>query len=394
MNPEEQKTGIASELNFVAPTVRRGHRSSGFTLIEILLSTTIFLTLMVVALSMFGKTSQIWQRSTDEAKAFQSARLAFDLLTRNLSQATLNTHMEYVDSGSNFVTSGSYNNMPVKYARQSDLQFFNNTAAANLTPGTYNTGQAVFFQFPGGYTTQTVASGSLAYAGMEQLMNACGYFIQYEDEAKFRPTSTRFKIVPVTKYRYRLMQALQRTEANLIYTSGTSNPPLWVTGTANSADKSAVPIADNVVFLMIKPFDPSQSGTLQLFTQSSYLYNSRPNGPDVATFDTVTGKQALTENQLPPAVQVIMIAIDEPSARRLDTGSATQHALFTDIQSNGVQISGSGAIYHVNKPLETAGFVAGVEALFQKPPTKYKIPPINYRIFSTVIPLRESKWTK
>ncbi len=49
--------------------------------------------LLVAILSALSQVSTTWQRMSDKVDSFQSARLAFDLLSKNLSRATLNTYL-------------------------------------------------------------------------------------------------------------------------------------------------------------------------------------------------------------------------------------------------------------------------------------------------------------
>jgi len=386
-------------------------KGAGFTLVEILLATTIFLLLMAVALRIFSQTSQIWQRSTEEAKAFQSARLGFDLMTRNLSQATLNSYIDYVDINNNFPaaagTTGTnkYDGNPQRYARQSDLHFYLGYSGLSVgfgtpvpkttgtMPGTINTGEAVFFQFPGGYTTGTNISGALTYANMDRLMNACGYYVQFSDESSLRPPSgpgQTFPNLPLQKYRYRLMQMLQPTEMNRVYSSGT-NPSAWFTGT--NVTQMACPIADNVVALFVRPLDPADP----TLCKDLYKYDSHPavawdaSGKPIykaGLTAAVPPIQPTTENQLPPMIQVTMVAIDELSAKHLAITSGTNQP--TIIQNTLAGLATAPGVTNpglFGTPTNLEKCVTYVEKIFQANH-------INYRIFSTTVPIRESKWTK
>ena len=62
---------------------------TGFTLLELLVSLTILSIIVVMLLQIINSASTNWQRVTDNAKAFESARAAFELLQQTLSQATL-----------------------------------------------------------------------------------------------------------------------------------------------------------------------------------------------------------------------------------------------------------------------------------------------------------------
>ncbi len=108
---------------------RRGRR--GFTLIEILVAIAVLSVLMVLVFSVIEDTSRIWRRSTAKIEAFQDARNAFQLITRTLSQATLNVYYDYFDSGGSSMaayqrasnSSALESFTPDRYGRQSELSF-------------------------------------------------------------------------------------------------------------------------------------------------------------------------------------------------------------------------------------------------------------------------------
>ncbi len=123
---------------------------------------------------------------------------------------------------------------PTKYIRKSELHFLVGPAGQDPLPGTTGTGQAVFFQAPSG------ASENPTYSGMENLLNAYGYYIQYEqeDELPFRTSST-------PKYRYRLMQAIVDTEDLQVYSSNEITGKDWI------KDYNSAVLAENIVYMAI-----------------------------------------------------------------------------------------------------------------------------------------------
>ena len=68
------------------------HFHRGFTLVELLLSTALIALLLLLFVSMVEQTGKIWTRTSSKVSQFQATRAAFDAMTRNLSQATLNTY--------------------------------------------------------------------------------------------------------------------------------------------------------------------------------------------------------------------------------------------------------------------------------------------------------------
>src|ERR1700727_401947 len=75
--------------------LKSSHRKSGGTLIEMLVSVAILLILMVIIFQIIQLVTQAWKGGSQATGAMQQARVAFERMTRNLSQATLNTYYSY-----------------------------------------------------------------------------------------------------------------------------------------------------------------------------------------------------------------------------------------------------------------------------------------------------------
>ncbi len=314
------------------------NEARGFTLVEVLVSTAVLIVLLLLMLSVIGQASSIWRRSSGTVEAFQDARLAFDVITRNLSQATLNTYLDY-DNSTN----------PARYLRMSELAFGSGPSGAGALPGTPGTGQAVFFQAPLGYVTNATN-----YGGLEGLLNTCGYFVSFTTNSS-TPAHVAAGGNPV---RYRLMQMLVPSEKNDIYKTNTGTA--WFSAYTNAAR----PLADNIILLLIRPQDPSAAPP---DITTNYSYDTRENsGAD---------PQPGNAHQLPPVIQVTMVAIEEAASRRIDAGGA-QPAAITGALSGKFQAT---ALYQTN--LDALGSALSAAR-------------IPYRVFSSAVPIRESKWTK
>jgi uncharacterized protein (TIGR02599 family) len=302
-----------------------------------LVAVAIFCAILVLVFSVITQASGVWRRSSDKIQAFQEARLAFEAMTRNLSQATLNTYLDYDNAET-----------PTRYLRKSELKFLCGPAGASNMPGTAETGQAIFFQAPIGYNTAT------NYQGMASLLNTCGYFVDY-DQNRAAPYFIQSANNP---YRYRLMQSLVPTESNSVYAGGNT----WFT----SSVQAAMPIANNIIALVFRPQDPAVTN-FATPPNDSYSYDSTAN----ATADP----QPVVANQLPPVIQVTMVAMDEPSASRLEAGSSPPPVIRNAL---------------TGKFTDPENYETDLQSLTQSL-TDAKI---NYRVFSTAVPIRETKWTK
>jgi uncharacterized protein (TIGR02599 family) len=304
--------------------------------------------LLVVSLSVVEHTAATWRRSSGNIEAFQSARVAFDLLTRELSQATLNTYLDY-DNATN----------PARFLRKSELQFVCDAAGtwqlAN-TPNTPNTGTAVFFQAPVSYTTNTARFG-----GMEGSLNTCGFYVAFGTNSLLPAHASSRQ-----QYRFRLMNLLVPTEGNRIFDNtnfSASNFGWFTTG-------SAFPVAENVIALVVHPENPDDEVTggntfpaLDYNSLSGWMNQPQPVGA----------------NQMPPLLQIAMVAIDETSAKRLDSGSVPPAAITDALGKFQSKLAAS--------PSDPSTALADLEA-------DLAAKRINCRIFSSKVPMRESKWTK
>jgi uncharacterized protein (TIGR02599 family) len=310
-----------------------------FTILEILVATTILAILLVLLLSTISAVSTTWRRSTEKIQSFQGAQLAFDSITHNLSQATLNTYLDYDNATS-----------PQRYLRKSELMFISDAAGSNAMPGATNTGQAIFFQAFLGYST------NVNYSGLESLLNPCGYFVSFTTNNAIPAHVTGGN----NPYRYRLMQLLVPSETNGIY-QGSYGSTGWFTSYTNEAK----PVADNVIALIVRPQDPGTSAAGA--PNNAYAYNS--------TLNAMNNPQPVTANQLPPVVQVTIVAIDESSAKRLENGASQPAAITTALG---------------NRFTDPASYQTDLDALTGSLNSNR----INYRVFSSAVPIRESKWTK
>jgi len=311
---------------------------SAFTLIEMLVATSVFILLLALTLSVVTQTSQVWRRANQQMDAFVSARAAFDSLTSTLSQATLNTYwdVKYQDG------------RPTKYSRSSELQFISGPAGAGGLPGTPGTGQAVFFQAPASFSEAPSVTGSL-----DQLLNACGYYVEFGSDAAWLPD-----ILPTAAtYRFRLMQMLVPAEKNFVYDTAGPVDLDWID------EQKSNPLAKNIIALVVQPQQVDKNGDVVRY----FSYNSREGAVNIP--------QPPTANQLAPRVEVTMIAIDEVSAQRLTADSSIPPKIAAALQGKFTDVTKSETdLEEVEKSLQTAG--------------------INYKVFRRVILIRTSKWSE
>ena len=312
---------------------KAARKRAAFTLIELLTAMSVTALILSLLLTVVGNVSGVWAKATDRTEAFRDSRLAFGLMSRELSAATLNSYLDYDDPV-----------QPTAYLRKSDLAFVIGGAGQGAFPGDAETGQALFFQAPLG-----VVGNSDAYGGLSDLLNACGYFVEFGPDLS-RPSH----VDGPGKYRYRLMQVLVPSESNTVYTASGDN---WF---SQHYDKRRV-VADNVIALVARPMDP----TTQTPLSADFTYDSRLGATDIP--------QPQTAARLPPVVSLTLVTIDETSAKHLENGSAKPAAITQALAGKFTAATAFDSdLKNLARELTEAG--------------------IQYRIFTSAVPLKESTY--
>lgn len=292
----------------------RASPSAAFSLIELLISLAVLSVLVVLAASLIGAIQDVWKRSSARTEQFRSARQALETISSRLSQATLNPY---------WVVQTNASGVPVRYERQSDLRFLTGNAVSTIGStvgsGTIVPGSAVFFQAPTGYFTNNSASS------LNAALNTWGYYVEYGPDSS-RPPFISTSIIP-TKNRFRLVEFIDPSDGLTIFskTSGKSayNGKDWFTDPLATTGNRRV-LADNIVAFVALPrlssVEDRSVGQVGLSPQFSYDSTSTNAVP--ITNSTGTLVQHIIRHQLPPIVDIAVVAIDEQSARRITWGSS------------------------------------------------------------------------
>ncbi len=397
--------------------------SLAFTIVELTVSIAVLSLLMVLVLSTVDQTQRIWVRNTAKIAQFQASRDAFEAMTRNLSQATLNTYYE-VEFKPGLNPGTQY---PVLYYRGADLHYVSGKASQQkLLDGdedTYPT-QGVFFQAPLGVTSDTVNIGGedvRKYRGLNSLMTAVGYYLKWGPDENV-PPPIRDRITE--RKRVRLMELIQPAEELGVYDmkwyTGQNpdgpdkgfSPSLksteWIkkaigkstgsTGTEQSQPTSYIhTLAENVVALVFLPKLAEQDregDKSKLELAPKYEYDTRPPGSNGAPMPqtevkNLAGFERRQYNQLPPIIQVIMVAVDETSAMRQagfsEDGPTWTKGLFEKANTERDVEKDLGDPQNPDAD-SLIGRLANVGG---QPGT----PKMNYRIYSTDVLIRGAKWS-
>lgn len=345
-----------------APSPAR--RARGFTILELLTATAILAAILVMVFSVLSHSIGIWRQANAKIDAFQNARAVFEIMTSRLSQATLNTYWDYYDAGYQpfRLATNSANFVPKYYGRCSDLHFVCGPATSLIPtqPPGYSAlaAQAVFFTVPTGLTTNT------NYQAMPGLLSACGFFVAFGGDDVTRPAIVSSPV----NYRWHLMELTAPAESLGVFASPTGTD--WFT--TPIANGQVRPLADNIIALVIWPRLAPLNDPAGTNIAPNYAYDSRTT----AAWSGTPPAQPLQSHQLPPTVQVTMVAIDEASAIRMQTGSTPPPQITAALSGRFV-------------PPVTA-YPGDLQQLEQSLAANH----INYRVFTTTVAMRESRWSQ
>jgi uncharacterized protein (TIGR02599 family) len=340
----------------------------GFSLLELLVATTVLIIIMGVIISLTGQINRAWAYSSAKVESFQDARFAFETITRAVSGATLNTYYDYYGTNHERRTNAT-GFTPSTYGRCSELEF---VTGKNLVPGQVT--HAAFFQTPLDYT-QTPN-----YSHLGGLLNALGVFIKFDKE----DDATRPSFAPSQnhRYRYRLMELHQPTENLSVYSTNNSHD--WFVSPLSASSPPARVLAENIIACVIWPKLPEETQTNTSFLSSNFEYdsviaNAQPdplflNGDNPAAWPPNKKSQPPNMNQLPPVVRIVLVATDERSMLRLQAASTIAPDLGFDYSKVFQKSS------NLDADLKTVG-----DALASKN--------INYRIFQTDVAIQGAKWS-
>jgi uncharacterized protein (TIGR02599 family) len=414
-------------------------RPHAFTLVELMVSTAILGLLLIVLVQMTNQTTKTWRYTTGKIEQFREARTAFETMTRRIGQATLNTYWDY-----QYAPGDTAKANPLAYGRQSDLFFVSGGmqhatgttstgAVPSLMPGTVpiRPTHGIFFQAPLGYvvssSTISSANGNLStndyqeLHGLDNLLNTWGYYVEVNDDAQTgqRPPIFTNPNSPPLRVRSRLMELMQPSNQLTVYNdtlpyilSPSANAALgvkfdWFTQAIQAGPSTATSVggfhvlAENVIALIILPKlskqdlqDPQNQTVLGSVPDAAlapnYYYNSAGTGQ--ATITPLLN----SKNQLPPVVQVTMVAVDESSISRLMSGAdvSTSETQAQQLMAT-LGITGGTRFVDATKYESDLLMNPTVGAADKKCLEQVLIDnKIIYRIFTTNVSIRAAKWSR
>ncbi|PTY02314.1 hypothetical protein DB346_09390 [Verrucomicrobia bacterium LW23] len=341
-----------------------------FSLVEMMVSVAILSIILVLLVQMVDMTGKVWKSSSMESASFRESRASFESMSRKLSQVILNPYWDYDPPLSATQLS------PSKYVRQSDLHLVCGPALGPKglltgTPGLFSPGHAVFFLAELGYSEPGAApDGSVPLPG---LLNAAGYYLSYEDTIPRLPKFARELKAGQQRNRFLLMEMCQPAEECRIFQySGTAltaaNAMDWFRVPLAASPPPSRVIAENIVALVFRPRTSlADSGAAPLSTD--YVYDTRK-------YLSAPG-ETLSRNQLPPLIDITLVAIDEASATRLDQRYPNSAALPSMLQP--------GTLFNV---MSDADYQADLKMLTDFLEKER----FTYRVFTTTVSIRQARW--
>lgn len=321
-----------------------------------MVSLSLLTVLSLLLVTMTNSTASTWRYTTSKIEQFRSAGDGFEAMARRIGQATLNTYWDY-----------DLPSAPTRYLRKSDLRFIagvTETLTGSTAP--HRPTQSIFFQAPLGFVDVPQN-----FSGLANLLNTWGYYLEFNRDN--RPEFLKsIAVPPPDRYRYRLMELMQPSNNLNIYslTNGkpTYNKRDWFTTALSAANPPVHVLAENVIAMVILPKLSKTEDESGVKLAPKYSYDSSPTGA------TATTSSLDPQNQLPPVVQITLVAIDEASANRIADGSTPPTfdtllgTLFADARKYDEDL----------KQLQDA-------LIAEK---------INYRVFTSNVSIRGAKWSR
>jgi uncharacterized protein (TIGR02599 family) len=227
------------------------------------------------------------------------------------------------------------------------------------------------------------------------LVTSLGYYIDYNSDINERPTFLPSDTAHPERQRFRLKEFRQPAEENLLYTPTLNiNAPsttresayTWFRGPFISGSKNlssySFPLAENILGLILLPryihVETSltkvsgENSTTTTRLAENYYYDSR----EKQWGGSLTDKSRASHHQLPPVMQVSLIACEERSYEQLELRLGS-----SELQS---QIT----IAFSDKFTDHTKYASDIESL-QTALNELKL---HHRIFTSNITLRGSKW--
>lgn len=348
-----------------------------FSLLELLVSMTILSALTALLILALSQTQETWARTKERIGQFREARISFETVEKRLSAATVNAYWGYDDP-----------EHPEEYRRQSALHFVAGPAIKLFSSKLPVSGHATFFQAPFGFGGSDAGTlgGGRAFDGIEKGVNTWGYFVEFgPDNDAARPMRPEFLDYSLAarqpRFRFRLMEYRVPTEKMSLFEQNSKGIPIldeasertdlyqWFSDSDRRTTNSN-PIAENILFFGIRPRVPGMTPH-ETAIAPNYFFDSRRF--QWSSSSSLLARQ--TRHQIPPVVDLFLVALEEPSFARY-------------LEREGIEAASALAAYvneRFNNSKQLEQDLLEVE--------EYLIElGIQNRVFQTSIAIRTGKW--
>jgi len=348
---------------------------AGFTLLELVVAMAVLLLIAALLLSATSQSSRVLQNTSSKIEEFREARNAFETVTRRLSEATLNTYWDYT------YKEQSGKKVPTAYARQSELRFRSGRMQGLVdSPGAYRPTHGVFFQAPAGEVDDD------AHRPLDQSLCTWGFFLEAGTDQLLRPALLGPEVPPRT--RFRLWELRQSTEKLSVYQPIPGRPNAWFTDEVQrDSGRQAHVLAENIVAFIVLPrlsrVDELARGNKPPLSPR-YEYDSSLTSNALPP-PSVVDAEINPKNQLPPVVEVVMVAMDETSAARL----ASEHGGEQNLGIETDDLFKSSTLL-TDDPATSQPGDGDLHTLEQR----LIAARAHYRIFTTTVAIRGAKWSR
>lgn len=385
---------------------RRRPAGRGFSLIELMVATTVLSMLLIMVFQMMRGMQTTWKRVRQDVGEFKEARQAFEEISRRVSQSTLNTYFSYRYDEQ--TVQGVRLRMGREIIPQSELHFVCGPAeelgitAKNSRQIGQRYSHAIFFQAPFGFCIDKDKTypDRLHYEKLNGSMNGWGYYVEFNTDELDRPQFLKqLDNSPKPRPRYRLMEFRQPTEYLQIYklhlrdldkNAGKGQIYRWFNEgnySVNSEWNNSLEgrdtegyfrttriVADNIIAMILHPREADEKRDASTDEIApDYHFDSRR-----FQWGGKGDTAERTKHQLPPVIDVTFVAVDEVSFN----GFCTREGIKS--------VDGDPEFIDKDMFKKVQDFQKDLKNLEDKL-TKKKL---DYRIFNTSLRIRESKWTE
>lgn len=279
----------------------------GFTLVELLIAITILSFLVLLLSSLVSAVNRAWLSGERQAESFQDGRAIMEIISRELSQAVISPHLQFIQNPGDLssLLTGS-----TTQVSNSESLFWQTVSTGDALGNVTETGY---------YLTHRVDSNNIEHFELRR------FFVPPTDPKNTVPTPT-----PNSAYH------IYDSPTPVIYNTSANNVrPAWINLSSNAFDPprkdfeyfSSV-VSDGVVGLWIRCLDgngeaiPWSSATDPStspirFNSTAYFQPSIPG--QTASFRYTNPGNTEQANQLPAAVELTIIMVDSRTLARKPT---------------------------------------------------------------------------